>query len=139
MQIKTITISISTKGFSDIIDITHEVQKVINENGLKEGSVLVFVPGSTAGVTTIENEPGLLKDYPHFFEKLIPSTAKYAHDETWDDSNGFSHVRSSLQGVSLTVPFSNSKLMLGTWQQIVLVDFDNRSRKRKIIIQLIGQ
>ncbi|MCL4547504.1 MAG: secondary thiamine-phosphate synthase enzyme YjbQ [Bacteroidetes bacterium] len=139
MQIKTITISIGTKGYCDIVDITHEVQKVINENGLKEGNALVFVPGATAGVTTIEYEPGLLKDYPQFFEKLIPSNAKYAHDETWDDSNGFSHIRSSLQGASLTVPFSNTKLMLGTWQQIVLVDFDNRSRKRKVIIQLMGQ
>lgn len=139
MQIKTITISIGTKGYCDIVDITHEVQKVINENGLKEGNALVFVPGATAGVTTIEYEPGLLKDYPQFFEKLIPSNAKYAHDETWDDLNGFSHIRSSLQGASLTVPFSNTKLMLGTWQQIVLVDFDNRSRKRKVIIQLMGQ
>ena len=139
MQIKTITISIGTKGYCDIVDVTHEVQKVINENGLKEGNALVFIPGATAGVTTIEYEPGLLKDYPQFFEKLIPSNAKYAHDETWDDANGFSHIRSSLQGASLTVPFSNTKLMLGTWQQIVLVDFDNRSRKRKVIIQLMGQ
>jgi len=139
MEIKTNTISVSTKGSNDIIDITNDVQKIVNDSGLSEGSVLIFVPGSTAGVTTIEYEPGLLKDYPDFFEKIIPSKLSYHHDETWGDANGYAHVRASLQGPSLTVPFSKTKLLLGTWQQIILVDFDNRSRKRNIIIQITGQ
>ena len=138
MEIKTHTISVNTKGANDVLDITGELQKILHDSGLSEGSVLLFVPGSTAGLTTIEFEPGLLKDYPEFFEKIIPSKLKYHHDETWDDANGYAHVRASLQGPSLTVPFSKNKLMLGTWQQIVLIDFDNRSRKRNIIVQLTG-
>ena len=139
MQLKTISFSVSTKGSNDIVDITNDVQKILNDSGMTEGNVLIFAPGSTAGITTIEYESGLLKDYPDFFEKIIPSKQKYLHDETWNDSNGYAHIRASLQGASLTVPFANSKLLLGTWQQIVLLDFDNRSRKRKIITQLIGQ
>ena len=139
MEIKTHTISVKTKGANDILDITGEVQKILQDSGLNEGNVLLFVPGSTAGLTTIEFEPGLLKDYPEFFEKIIPAKSGYHHDETWDDANGYAHVRASLQGPSLTVPFSKGKLLLGTWQQIILVDFDNRSRKRNIIVQLTGK
>jgi secondary thiamine-phosphate synthase enzyme len=138
MEIKTFMLPVSTKGANDIVDITGEVQKLLQDSELSEGSVLIFVPGSTAGITTIEYEPGLLKDYPDFFERLIPAKAKYNHDETWDDANGYAHVRASLQGPSITVPFTQNKLMLGTWQQIILVDFDNRSRKRNIVVQITG-
>lgn len=138
MKIKTESINISTKGFSDIVDITSEVQELVGRSGVKEGNALVFVPGATAGITTIEYEPGLLKDYPEFLEKIIPSDKNYYHDMTWHDGNGFSHVRASLQGASFQVPFHGGNLLLGTWQQIVLIDFDNRSRNRKIIVQIIG-
>jgi secondary thiamine-phosphate synthase enzyme len=95
--------------------------------------------GSTAGITTIEHEPGLLKDYPEFFERLVPSKNRYHHDDTWHDGNGYAHIRAALQGSSFTVPFSNKTLLLGTWQQIILVDFDNKSRNRNIIVQITGQ
>lgn len=138
MIINTFSFSVRTKGNTDIVDITSRVQSIISSNSFIEGSALVFVPGATAGITTIEYEPGLLKDYPQFFEKIIPSNRSYQHDETWHDGNGHSHVRAALQGASLTVPFSNGHLLLGTWQQIILVDFDNRSRNRNIIVQITG-
>ncbi len=138
MEIATLSISVSTKGNCDIIDITDNVNSIINSNDFNEGNVLIFAGGSTAGITTIEYEPGLLKDYPKFFEKIIPSDVNYEHDNTWHDGNGHSHVRAAIQGASLTVPFSNGRLLLGTWQQIVFIDFDNRSRKREIIVQLFG-
>ena len=138
MKILTNHFQVNTNGYNDIIDITPQVRSILKESGLKDGSALIFVPGSTAGVTTIEHEPGLLKDYPAFFEKIIPSNLEYEHDKTWHDGNGFSHVRAALQGASFTVPFADSGLLLGTWQQIILVDFDNRGRNRKIIVQLTG-
>jgi secondary thiamine-phosphate synthase enzyme len=136
MDIITESFSLSTKGNTDILDITQDVQQRINSSGFSEGNVLVFVSGSTAGVTTIEFEPGLRKDYPAFFEKVIPSNITYQHDETWHDGNGHSHVRAALQGASLTIPFKNSILLLGTWQQIICIDFDNRPRKRNITVQI---
>jgi secondary thiamine-phosphate synthase enzyme len=139
MDIITESFSLSTKGNTDILDITQDVQQKINSSGFSEGNVLVFVSGSTAGVTTIEFEPGLRKDYPAFFEKVIPSNITYQHDETWHDGNGHSHVRAALQGASLTIPFKNSILLLGTWQQIVCIDFDNRPRKRNITVQITGK
>jgi len=139
MNITTLSFNVKTKGFNDIIDITEKVQSLVEESNLKEGSALVFVGGSTAGITTIEYEPGLLKDYPAFFEKLIPSKSKYHHDETWHDGNGYAHIRAALQGASFTVPFVNQKLLLGTWQQIILLDFDNTARTRTIYVQLIGK
>jgi secondary thiamine-phosphate synthase enzyme len=139
LQIKTLSFNVYSKGNTDIIDITDEVQSRLKETGLRNGNVLVFAPGATAGITTIEYEPGLLKDYPDFFERIIPSGSKYYHDETWHDANGYAHVRASLQGASLTVPFTDAKLLLGTWQQIVLIDFDNRQRTRKIITQFMGE
>ncbi len=139
MDIITDSFSISTKGETDILDITGEVQKKIDSSGFTEGNILVFVSGSTAGITTIEYEPGLKKDYPAFFEKIIPSNISYQHDKTWHDGNGHSHVRASLQGASLTIPFLNGNLILGTWQQIILVDFDNRPRKRNITVQVTGK
>lgn len=139
VEIGTYSIHKSTRGKCDIVDITDEVQSLIKKNNFDEGNVLIFAGGSTAGVTTIEYEPGLLKDYPNFFEKIIPSNINYEHDNTWHDGNGHSHVRAAIQGASLTVPFSNGRLMLGTWQQIVFVDFDNRSRKREITVQIVGK
>lgn len=139
MNIETKSFTVKTNGHTDIIDITNDVKKIFTESGMVEGSVLIFVPGSTAGVTTIEYEPGLLQDYPAFFEKIIPSDVKYRHNETWHDGNGHSHVRAALQGASFTVPFSGRKLLLGTWQQIILVDFDVRPRDRKVIVQLTGK
>lgn len=138
MIIETLSFNIQTKGFNQIIDITEKVQSLIDSSKVNEGNALVFVPGATAGITTIEFEPGLIKDYPELMEKLIPSSKSYHHDNTWHDGNGYSHLRASLQGASFTVPFKDKKLLLGTWQQIVLIDFDNRSRNRKIIIQIMG-
>ena len=139
LEIVTDRFSVSTKGFTDVIDITSDIEKVLTGTGFREGSALIFAPGSTAGITSIEYEPGLLQDYPDFFEKIIPSNQTYHHDETWHDGNGFSHIRAALQGGSFTIPFSGGKLLLGTWQQIILVDFDNRPRKRDIIIQITGK
>lgn len=136
--IETYSIELNSKGNCDIIDITSKVQAKISENRFFEGNVLVFVVGSTAAITTIEYEPGLIKDYPKLFEKLIPENQVYHHDQTWHDGNGHSHLRASLQKASLAIPFSNGELLLGTWQQIIFVDFDNRPRKRKVIIQIIG-
>ncbi len=139
MKIKTTNFTVRTEGNTELIDITDKVKEQLREVGFSEGNVLVFVPGSTAGITTIEYEPGLLRDYPKFFEKIIPSNQTYHHNETWHDGNGHSHVRASLQGGSITVPFVSGKLLLGTWQQIILIDFDVRSRNRNIITQFIGE
>lgn len=139
MDIKTFTFSVSTKGNTDIIDITERVQEIIRDSEFSEGNALVFVPGSTAGITTIEYEPGLIVDYPAFMERIIPSNVNYKHDDTWHDGNGHSHVRASLQGASFTVPFVDKELILGTWQQIILIDFDNRSRNRRVVVQLTGK
>jgi len=138
MEIITKYIEFQTKGHNEIIDITESVQSVINTSNLTEGAVLVFVVGSTGALTTIEFEPGLKKDFPELMEKLIPSNKSYHHDDTWHDGNGYAHLRASLQGPSLTIPFINKQLILGTWQQVILIDFDNRSRKRKIVVQLTG-
>jgi secondary thiamine-phosphate synthase enzyme len=139
MQIETHSFTISTKGNSDILDITHNVADIINDAKFREGNALVFVVGSTAGITTIEYEPGLLKDYPDLFNRIIPSNINYKHDNTWHDGNGHSHVRAALQGASFTVPFKDGNLLLGTWQQIILVDFDTRHRRREIIVQVTGK
>jgi len=139
MKIETFSIGISTKGNCDIIDITNQVSDIISNNNFVEGNVLVFAGGSTSGITTIEYEPGLLKDYPKFFDRITPLNITYEHDNTWHDGNGHSHVRAAIQGASLTVPFSKGRMLLGTWQQIIFVDFDNRSRRREITIQITGK
>ena len=139
MKIITKYIQTSTRGFSDIIDITPDAQKLLAGSGVRAGTVTFFVSGSTAGITTIEYEPGLLKDIPDTFEKIAPQNARYAHNDTWHDGNGASHVRAALQGPSLVVPFSGGELLLGTWQQIVLIDFDARPRTRKIVLQIMGE
>jgi secondary thiamine-phosphate synthase enzyme len=138
LYIETHSFSVKSKGDCDIIDITNKVQEIIFENEFIEGSALLFIPGSTAGITTIEYEPGLLKDFPKFFDRVAPKNIEYHHDNTWHDGNGHSHVRASLQGASFTVPFKNKSLILGTWQQIIFVDFDNKPRSREIIVQLTG-
>ncbi len=139
MAVETHSFKVNTKGNSDLIDITEKISGEVYDSTITEGSALVFVGGSTAGITTIEFEPGLKRDYPEFFEKLVPSDKRYNHDDTWHDGNGHSHIRAALQGASFTVPFVNKKLLLGTWQQIILIDFDNRARSREIIVQLIGR
>jgi len=132
-------IQVKTKGSGDLVDLTGSVKRLLGESGLKVGSVTVFNIGSTAAITTFEYEPGLIKDVQNFFEKLIPSKSRYHHDDTWGDANGYSHLRASLQGPSLTVPFERGELMLGTWQQIVLAEFDNRPRQRAVVVQIIGE
>lgn len=139
MKIVTSEIQLNTQGDTDIINITDDVSEKLKKAGFKEGIVFIFVVGSTAGVTTCEYEPGLVGDLKKLFEKLIPKKAGYEHDATWGDANGYSHLRASLLGPSLAVPFSKGKLALGTWQQIVLIDFDNRPRTRRVVIQLQGE
>ncbi|PIV69956.1 MAG: secondary thiamine-phosphate synthase enzyme [Euryarchaeota archaeon CG01_land_8_20_14_3_00_38_12] len=132
------TISVSTKGETDIINITDDVSKIVEKSGMKNGIGCVFVPGSTGAITTIEYEPGLLQDLPKALERLFPKNIEYKHHETWHDGNGHSHVRASIIGPSLAVPIKNGKLILGTWQQIVFVELDVRKRKREIIVQIVG-
>ena len=133
------TISLSTKGFSDILDITHHVDAVTDRSRIENGLVTVFCPGSTGAVTTIEYEPGVLKDLQKAIEKVVPSNIPYEHDRRWGDGNGFSHVRAALMKPSLTIPMVKGKLALGTWQQIVFIDFDNRRRERNILVQVMGE
>jgi secondary thiamine-phosphate synthase enzyme len=133
------TISISTKGFSDILNITHHVDGVIDRSKIENGLVTVFCPGSTGAVTTIEYEPGVLNDLQKAIEKIVPSNIPYEHDRRWGDGNGFSHVRAALMKPSLTIPMIKGKLALGTWQQIVFIDFDNRRRERNLVIQIMGE
>jgi len=139
MSVITRTITVSSNGENDMIDITRQIDEAIKATMLQDGIVATFVSGSTAAVTTIEYEPGLKKDFPKMLARIAPSETEYEHDNTWHDGNGHSHVRASLIGPSLTVPFKNKGLMLGTWQQIVLLEMDIRPRERKIILQMIGE
>lgn len=139
MKVVTKTLSIHSRGEGDILDITKEVRRAVSETGLKSGTVTIFVPGSTGAVTTIEYEPGLLKDLPNILERIAPKGLVYEHEKRWHDGNGHSHVRASIIGPSLTVPFVDGKLTLGTWQQIVFVELDVRSRYRNLILQVIGE
>jgi secondary thiamine-phosphate synthase enzyme len=139
MKIISEKIRVSTKGHTDVVDITGAVASLLDKHKLNAGNATVFVSGSTAGVTTVEYEPGLVKDLPEAFEKIAPTGKSYHHDATWGDNNGYAHVRASLLGPSLTVPFSNGDLQLGTWQQVVLIDFDDRPRDRMIVVQLVGE
>jgi secondary thiamine-phosphate synthase enzyme len=139
MKIVTDRFSINTVGHTDILDITSQVQEKVKLSSVEGGSVTVFVSGSTAGVTTVEYEQGLLQDLKRALEELAPESALYAHDAAWGDGNGYAHVRASLLGPSLSVPVVDGRLALGTWQQIVLVDFDNRSRRRQVLVQIVGE
>jgi secondary thiamine-phosphate synthase enzyme len=131
-------ISLSTRGDNDVHDITGEVAGAAKKSGVRNGIVTVFVPGSTAGVTAIEHEPGMVRDLQEFLERTAPTGARYHHNHC-GDSNGHAHVRAAFIGPSLTVPLIDGKLELGTWQQIVLVDFDDRPRKREVTIQVLGE
>lgn len=137
-MIKSFVIHVNTQGFCDIKDITPASQKFLKESKIQEGQATFFVTGSTAGITTVEYEPGLIKDLKEFYERIIPQDAYYHHEETWHDGNGFSHVRASLLKSSLTVPVVDGAMTLGTWQQVILIDFDNRSRSREVIFQVMG-
>ncbi len=138
MKIKISKLTESTKGFCDIIDLTAKITALVRDAEIKDGLLTLFVSGSTAALSTIEYEPGLVKDIKEFVEKLIPSDRRYHHDDRWGDDNGFSHLRASLFGPSLQIPIEHGRLVLGTWQQIILLDFDNRPRTREIVVQLIG-
>lgn len=139
MVVKTERIAFNTRGNCDIIDITEMINKKLGSVQIKSGIVTVFVIGSTGGLTTIEYEPGLIKDINELFEKIIPSNRTYHHDDTWHDGNGHSHLRASLLGPSLIVPFESGQLLLGTWQQIIFIDFDIRKRNRELVLQFIGE
>jgi secondary thiamine-phosphate synthase enzyme len=139
MTVETKEITLQSRGNCDIIDITPQVAKTVEKSGINNGTVTLFIVGSTAGITTIEYEPNLLSDFKNMWDRMIPQNIPYQHDKTWGDGNGHSHVRASMLGASLTVPFVNKQLTLGTWQQIIFVDFDNRPRSRKIAIQILGE
>ena len=138
-MIKTVEHVVQTKGHGDTQDLTSSLQRALTTSGLKEGQALVFVAGSTAGVTTVEFEPGLVRDINEFFERLIPEKRDYFHHQTWGDDNGSSHLRAALLKPSLTIPFKNGQLLTGTWQQVVLIDFDTRPRQRSTVFQFTGE
>jgi secondary thiamine-phosphate synthase enzyme len=139
MKVITKTLSFATMGDGNMVDVTAKVKESVTSSGVHDGIVTVFVPGSTASVTTIEYEPGLEKDFPRAMDKIAPKGEHYDHDARWGDGNGNSHVKASMVGPSLIVPFEKGRLLLGTWQQIVFVDFDNRPRERQMIVQVMGE
>lgn len=139
MTVKSKRIKLQTKGRDHVIDITGEVEESLSKSEIKNGVLTVFIHGSTASVTTIEYEPGLVKDIKAFDEKIIPSNVSYAHDLTWGDANGYAHLRASLIGPSLTIPVVSGSMTLGTWQQIIVIDHDNRPRSREVYVQIIGE
>jgi len=132
-------LNVETNGEVDIVDITDDVQKIASKSKIKNGIACIFVPGSTGAVTTIEYEPGLIKDFPRALQKIAPKGEHYDHHETWNDDNGHSHVRASIMGPSLTVPVKDGKILHGTWQQIVFVELDTRPRERTISVQIVGE
>jgi secondary thiamine-phosphate synthase enzyme len=139
MKITTNEIIKKTKGNCEIVNLTDDIIDLLNESGMKQGQCTVFSIGSTSAITTMEYEPGLIKDIPKFLDEIIPQFQKYHHNDTWGDGNGHSHLRSSLFKSSLTIPFNNGEFYLGTWQQVVFLDFDNRERTRRIVVQFIGE
>ena len=139
MKVVTKRIGLKTKGENDIIDITSEVANAVRAEGVRNGIVTVFIPGSTGGITTIEYEPGLLKDFPAMLERIASRSIVYEHEKRWHDGNGHSHVRASLLGPCITIPFDAGRLTLGTWQQLVFVEFDIQSRTRELVIQIMGE
>lgn len=139
MMINFFEIHLETTDETDILDITRQAQEKVLQSGIEDGSMLVFISGSTAAVTTIEYESGVVNDLQRAIDRIAPRNIAYEHDQRWGDGNGYSHVRASLLGPSLTVPIRQKKLLLGTWQQIVVIDFDNRPRRRKVVIQIMGE
>jgi len=139
MKVISDTIQFTTQGSNDVKDLTGIVSQRLIASRLRSGIVTIFIPGSTAGLTTIEFEPGVVEDFSNMLERVVPSDVPYQHDRKWGDGNGFSHVRSALIGPSLTVPFEDGRLCLGTWQQVVFVDFDNHPRSRTLLLQFLGE
>ena len=139
MPVSTQSFQLETKGNTDLLDITPQVAEAVKASGLRNGTATVFISGSTGGITTLEFEPGLQRDLPEIMEQLVPVGRSYHHDQTWHDGNGHAHLRSALVGTSFTVPVVKGQLTLGTWQQIVFLDFDNRPRTRKILVQIMGE
>jgi len=139
MTVISDSFQIPTSGFCDAVDLTGHVQNAVRASGLSAGLATIFIAGSTAGITTIEYESGVIEDLRKVIEELVPEDREYLHNLRWQDGNGFSHVRAALFKPDLTVPFSQGKLLLGTWQQIVLLDFDNRPRNRKVLVQILGE
>ena len=139
MQVKLNHIFLTTQGNTDIIDITQKVSECIVSSTLSNGLVTIFCPSSTSGVTTLEYEPGVLQDLKQTFDEIVPADNPYQHDEAWHDGNGHSHIRSALLKASLTIPLVDGRMTLGTWQQVVFIDFDTRPRKREIIVQIMGE
>ena len=133
------TISFETRGECDIIDITDRIGGILTDSGLSMGLCTIFCPGSTGAITTIEYEGGLLKDFPKAMERIAPRETKYEHDKKWHDGNGHAHIRSSIVGPSLTIPIVDNRMTLGTWQQVIFVDYDNRPRSRKLEVVLVGE
>ncbi|MBU1006079.1 MAG: secondary thiamine-phosphate synthase enzyme YjbQ [Candidatus Omnitrophica bacterium] len=138
MATVTKKIKLKTKGNTDIINITPQVAEAVSSSGVTSGIVAVFVIGSTAGITTIEYEPGLVRDLKDYFEKIAPVSGEYEHNLRWHDGNGYAHVRASSVGQSISVPLIDGEMPLGTWQQVILIDFDNKARAREIIVQIVG-
>lgn len=139
MTVRTFRREVETRGEGDVKDLTGEIATCIDESGIRSGTASVFVPGSTGGITTIEYEPGVVRDLRECFDRLAPRDIRYAHEEAWHDGNGHSHVRAGLLGPSLVVPVEDGRPALGTWQQIVLVDFDNRPRRRAWVVTVMGE
>jgi secondary thiamine-phosphate synthase enzyme len=139
MSVYSATFNVETRGETDIVDITDHIEGILDRSGLTDGTATVFVGGSTAGITTIEFESGLLQDLREAYERLAPRNAYYAHNERWGDGNGFAHVRAAMTRQDMSIPFARKKLILGTWQQVILIDFDNRPRRREITVQVIGE
>jgi secondary thiamine-phosphate synthase enzyme len=137
MPIINAKITLETKGFTDIVDITQDVIKVIENNNIETAQALIYSQGSTVSITSIEYEPGLIKDLPEILDKIAPMDHQYHHDEKWQDGNGYAHIRASIIGNGINIPIINGSLALGTWQQIVLIDFDNRPRVRQVIVQIL--
>ena len=139
MTVVSKTIKIHSKRENDLLDITSDVEKIVKESKIKTGTVTVFVSGSTGALTTIEFEPGLKKDFPEMLERIAPKNIEYGHEQMWHDGNGHSHVKASLVGPSITIPFTDSQLLLGTWQQIVFIELDTRGRNRTLVLQIMGE
>ena len=139
MKIVTLEVPFKTTGQTDIINITREVQEEVLQSGVQDGSIMLFIPGSTAALTTIEFESGVVNDLKKAIDRIAPRDIPYEHDRRWGDGNGFSHVRASLLGPSLSIPLMGGRLFLGTWQQVVLLDFDNRPRSRRVTVQIMGK
>ncbi len=138
-MVKTDYISLDTRGNTHVIDITREVESAVRKSGVKNGIVTIFSPSSTSGITTIEYESGAISDLREMFERVVPSNIDYRHNLRWGDGNGHSHIRASLLGAGFTVPVVNGSMTLGTWQQLVFIDFDNRPRHRRVVVQIVGE